>query len=70
MRAIRTGKSYSSRSRTSVSTALIFVLTFCVSGIVARAQVPASGVLGTHAGPAVKQGTCHHFANDGMIIHE
>jgi len=31
------------------------------------AQVPASGVLGTHAGPAVKQGTCHHFANDGLM---
>jgi hypothetical protein len=31
------------------------------------AQVSASGVLGTHAGPAVKQGTCHHFANDGLM---
>src|SRR5665213_1859927 len=45
MQAIRTGKSYTSRSRTSVSTALVFVLTFCVSGMVARAQVPDSGKL-------------------------
>jgi len=45
MQAIRTGKSYTSRSRTSVSTALVFVLTFCVSAMVARAQVPASGKL-------------------------
>jgi len=45
MEAIRTGKSYTSRSRTTVSTALVFVLTFCISGMVARAQVPASGKL-------------------------
>src|SRR5271154_6903084 len=43
MRAIRTGLSYSSRSCTSVSAALVLVLTLCVSGMVARAQVPASG---------------------------
>lgn len=26
-----------------------------------------SGVLGKHAGPQVKQGTCHQFANEGML---
>ncbi|MCA8316899.1 hypothetical protein LGN43_21715 [Burkholderia multivorans] len=26
-----------------------------------------SGVLGKHAGPQVKQGTCHQFANDGLM---
>ena len=43
MRAIRTGLSHSSRSCTSVSATLVLVLTLCVSGMVARAQVPASG---------------------------
>ena len=41
MRAIRVGLSYSSRSCTAVSTALVLVLTFCFSGIVARGQTPA-----------------------------
>lgn len=27
----------------------------------------ASGVLGKHAGPQVKQGTCHQFANEGLL---
>jgi hypothetical protein len=31
------------------------------------AAVSAFGVLGKHAGPAVKQGTCHHFANEGKM---
>lgn len=31
------------------------------------ASISASGVLGKHAGPAVKQGTCHHFANEGLL---
>ncbi|MFG1404244.1 ABC-three component system protein [Xanthobacter sediminis] len=26
-----------------------------------------SGILGKHAGPQVKQGTCHQFANDGRL---
>ena len=26
-----------------------------------------SGILGKHAGPLVKQGTCHQFANDGRL---
>ncbi len=26
-----------------------------------------SGVLGKHAGPQVKQGTCHQFANEGLL---
>jgi hypothetical protein len=42
MQAIRTGLSHSSRSYTSVSTALLFVLTFCFSGRFASAQTPAS----------------------------
>ena len=42
MRAIRTGKSFTSRSRTSVSTALVGLLTLCLSGTVAKAQAPAS----------------------------
>jgi hypothetical protein len=40
MRAIRTGLKYSSRSCTSLLTALVFILTLCVSG---TAQIPASG---------------------------
>jgi Chitobiase/beta-hexosaminidase C-terminal domain len=44
MRAIWTILKYLSRSCTSVSTALVFVLAMCLSGVVvARAQVPASG---------------------------
>lgn len=31
------------------------------------AQVSPAGVLGKYAGPAVKQGTCHHFANEGQM---
>lgn len=27
----------------------------------------ASGILGRHAGPQVKQGTCHQFANEGRL---
>jgi hypothetical protein len=42
MQAIRTGLSHSPRSYTSVSTALLFVLTFCFSGRLASAQTPAS----------------------------
>ena len=31
------------------------------------AIVQPSGVLGKHAGPQVKQGTCHQFANEGLM---
>ncbi|WP_342240850.1 ABC-three component system protein [Inquilinus sp. OTU3971] len=31
------------------------------------AILQASGVLGKHAGPQVKQGTCHQFANEGRL---
>jgi hypothetical protein len=31
------------------------------------ATIQPSGVLGTHARVPVKQGTCHHFANDGRL---
>lgn len=31
------------------------------------AVIQLSGVLGKHAGPQVKQGTCHQFANDGLL---
>ena len=31
------------------------------------ASVSVSGVLGRHASPQVKQGTCHHFANQGRL---
>ena len=43
MRAIRTGLKYSSRTCTSVFTAMVSLLTLCVSGTVAMAQIPASG---------------------------
>jgi hypothetical protein len=39
-----------------------------VSKVLGQAAViSASGVLGKHAGTAVKQGTCHHFANEGLM---
>lgn len=31
------------------------------------AVLQPSGVLGKHAGPQVKQGTCHQFANEGLL---
>jgi hypothetical protein len=31
------------------------------------AVLQLSGILGKHAGPQVKQGTCHQFANDGRL---
>lgn len=31
------------------------------------AVLQPSGVLGKHASPQVKQGTCHHFANEGRL---
>lgn len=31
------------------------------------AVLQPSGVLGKHAGPQVKQGTCHQFANEGLM---
>lgn len=31
------------------------------------AALQSSGILGKHAGPQVKQGTCHQFANDGQM---
>lgn len=31
------------------------------------ANVSPSGILGRHAGPQVKQGTCHQFANEGIL---
>lgn len=31
------------------------------------ATISPSGVLGKHAGTAVKQGTCHHLANQGLM---
>lgn len=31
------------------------------------ANVSPSGVLGRHARVPVKQGTCHHFANEGRL---
>lgn len=31
------------------------------------ASVQPKGVLGKHAGSSVKQGTCHHFANEGRM---
>ena len=31
------------------------------------ATLQLSGVLGKHAGPQVKQGTCHQFANEGLL---
>ncbi|GAB2855717.1 hypothetical protein GCM10027277_25350 [Pseudoduganella ginsengisoli] len=31
------------------------------------AILQASGILGKHAGPQVKQGTCHQFANEGRL---
>ncbi|MDB6091195.1 MAG: hypothetical protein JWN85_3979 [Gammaproteobacteria bacterium] len=31
------------------------------------ALLQPSGVLGKHAGPQVKQGTCHQFANEGVL---
>lgn len=44
------------------------------SGLVRLSQVmrqaailQASGILGRHAGPKVKQGTCHQFANEGRL---
>ncbi len=43
MKAIRIGLSYSSRSCTSASTALVFALALCLFGMSAKAQVPSSG---------------------------
>lgn len=31
------------------------------------AQISPAGTLGKYAGSAVKQGTCHHFANEGLM---
>jgi hypothetical protein len=31
------------------------------------ALLQASGILGRHAGPQVKQGTCHLLANEGVM---
>jgi hypothetical protein len=56
MKAIRTGQSYSSRSYTSVSTALLFLLTMCLSGMVARAQAPPSAFQNVVMSQAIELG--------------
>jgi hypothetical protein len=39
-----------------------------IAAVMAEAKgVSVSGVLGRYARVPVKQGTCHHFANDGRL---